>query len=258
VNCQAARELLPEHALGVAGVKGRAISEHLAWCAACRKESRDLQRAAGTLAFALAPVTPPAGLEDVVVGRVREAAGTARPPRRSRRWPAIAVAAALAVAGLGGGAVLANRDRGADDTVVQQHRDQGLDALRRLLEAERLANGNVSASLAVLRPAGGATGSGSAMAILAPTIRDRAIVVASGLGDGGSDLPYTAWLADARGTFLKVGRVTSLDSSGGFTVARIVDEDLSRYVNVLVRNAAGKVVLSGTLEDDVSLSSPAP
>lgn len=61
MNCPAVRDRLPEHALGVVDHHdATAIERHLAWCAACRKEARDLERAAATMAFALAPAYPPA------------------------------------------------------------------------------------------------------------------------------------------------------------------------------------------------------
>ena len=42
MNCAAVRDLLPEHALGVGNGEVAAIEKHLSWCAACRKEARDL------------------------------------------------------------------------------------------------------------------------------------------------------------------------------------------------------------------------
>ncbi|MEX0983561.1 MAG: hypothetical protein WD096_00755 [Actinomycetota bacterium] len=260
MNCDGVRELLPEHALGVAGGRGRAVQEHLARCAACRKESRDLHRAAATLSFALAPASPPPGLEADVVARVRSAAGTAPVPRRPRRGLTLVLAATLALGGIGGGAVLAGRDSGEIQPEQIQGRQDGLDAFRRLVEASRLADDETEASLAVLMSPDGGPGSGSAMAIVAPSVRDRAIVVTSGLGSQRGVFPYSVWLADADGSFIKVGTARSLATDGGFTVGRILgeDQDLSGYVNVLVRNGRGKVVLSGTLTSEVSLPTPAP
>jgi predicted anti-sigma-YlaC factor YlaD len=86
VNCPAVRDRLPEHALGVADHHDvHAIERHLAWCAACRKEARDLERAAATLAFAPAPVVPPRELEERIVTAVRPdrpSTTTTKPARR--------------------------------------------------------------------------------------------------------------------------------------------------------------------------------
>ena len=256
MNCTATRDALPEHALGVSGLKARAISEHLGRCAACRKESRDLQRASATLAFALAPAEPPEDLEDRIVANVRSAAGVI-PLRRPRRFATYAVAAALAMAGIGGGAVLAGRDEGPlpPGSIEAQHREDGLNAVIRFANAIDLAEGT-DASIGVLRPDDARPGSGSAMTLMTPGFRDRAIVMASGLPDKDRSMPYTAWLADASGRFLKVGTVRSLNTSGGFTVARIIPEDLRSFVNVIVRDARGKVVLAGTLVSDTTIPTP--
>jgi hypothetical protein len=168
------------------------------------------------------------------------------------------MAAALGVAGLGGGAVLARRDPGSTPIMDAQHREDGLDAFRRFVDATRVVDGDTEASLAVLLAVGGGEGGGSAMAIVAPTIRDRAIVVANGLPSDLHALPYTAWLANAQGRFLRIGVADQLSTNGGFTLARIVSRDLSGFVNVLVRDAHGKVVLSGTLTSDTSIPTPAP
>ena len=150
MNCTAARDLLPEHALGVAGVKGRAVQEHLAWCAACRRESADLQRASAVLAFTLAPAQPPPGLEDAIVAQVRTATGVGPVRRRSGRAVAVLLAAALGIAGVAGGTVLARRDPGPIQSVILEQQRAGLDRLRRVLASSNLAEHDTQASLAVL------------------------------------------------------------------------------------------------------------
>ncbi|HXF71881.1 MAG TPA: zf-HC2 domain-containing protein, partial [Actinomycetota bacterium] len=77
MDCLNVRDRLAEHALGTLPAReGRAVDRHLRWCAACRKEARDLLDAAATVAFALQPAPPPpAELEERVVRSVRRAAG---------------------------------------------------------------------------------------------------------------------------------------------------------------------------------------
>src|SRR5437660_10805759 len=99
-ECEDARELLPELALGIRGGEGRARAlEHLTRCADCSSELAALSRAADGL-LTLAPQDePPAGFEDRVLARLRRE----RPRHRARRITTFAAAAALiAVVAAGG------------------------------------------------------------------------------------------------------------------------------------------------------------
>ena len=81
-------------------------------------------------------------------------------------------------------------------------------------------------------------------------------MIVSGLKDGGQ--PFTVSLVAGKGRTLLVARIRKLDAGGGATVASVVDQDLSGYKRVVVHNARGHVVLSGTLGAQAPVSSPAP
>ena len=110
MNCEAARDLAAEIALGIADGRERAEAlRHLSTCAECRHEVEQLSQVADELLM-LAPVEePPAGFESNVVGRAREQ----RPPRRaparrlSPRWLAPRLAPALAAVAVTAAALIA-------------------------------------------------------------------------------------------------------------------------------------------------------
>ncbi|MEA2521919.1 MAG: hypothetical protein QOI81_1565, partial [Actinomycetota bacterium] len=111
MTCTAVRSMLPERSLGTLPRNANAgVDRHLAWCAACRKEARDLDAAAASLVHSLAAVAPEPDLEDRVVAAIQHAAAGRVPShRRGRMVVAATVAAMVAVAGLGFGAVMAGR-----------------------------------------------------------------------------------------------------------------------------------------------------
>lgn len=256
MNCLDAREVLPEHALGVAGERSRSIEEHLAWCAACRREAADLQGAAAALAFVPAPVDLPDDLEDVVFTRIHAAAGRRGPVVPRGRRTLVVAAATVAVAVLGTGVVLANKPARIDPVVRASQQTDAFVDFQALIEGSEFADEQTRASIGVLMPSDGRPGSGSAMSIVGPTIEDRAMVVVSGLPSRPGTLPYAVWLADADGDFFFLGEAAVLDSGGGFTVARIAGTDLRGFVNVIVRDRSGRVALRGTLDDEAPVPSP--
>jgi hypothetical protein len=95
MRCEAASELAPELALGIAAGEERAEAlAHLAGCPACRQEVGELSEVADELLMLAPTEEPPAGFESRVLDRVG-----GRPARRRRaRRLALRVAAPLAAA----------------------------------------------------------------------------------------------------------------------------------------------------------------
>jgi hypothetical protein len=267
VNCAAVRDLLPERALGVTGSADAAsVDRHLVTCAACRKEARDLEGAAATMAFALAPAEPPAELADRVVGRLHavggafDGSGRRRPPagRRARRTTALVLAASLLIGGLGWVATADRAPRADQASTIANQREDALDAFRKLIRKSEFSDPGTEVRLGLLEETNGGIGAGSAFTILAPSQDDRVLVLLSGLRAGKRYLPYSVTLVGDRELRLSVGRVDALDASGGATVARIFRRDLSALSHVVVRDRTGRIVLSGTLDTGAPVASPGP
>jgi Putative zinc-finger len=260
VNCVAVRDRLTERALGAAsGDDGPSIERHLAWCAACRKEAGELERAAATFAFVLAPAEPPAEIEDRVVQGVRSAAVRRSPlPRRGRLAVGLAVAAMLAVSGLGWGAVMAGRAERFKET-AQQAKEQTATALanfaRLISNPEFSQPGNQVFMGALGTPRGGTAG-GSALTLASPTTPDIAIVMVNGLRGPGT--PLHVFLISDRGRMLAIGRIASLDSGGNAILERQFDIDLSPFTGIEVRDKDGTVVLRGSVSPRSSSPTPSP
>jgi putative zinc finger protein len=253
VTCLAIREQLAEHALGVLGRRERGeVERHLEWCAACRKEAGELQRAAATLAYSVAPSDPPADLGDRVAEAMRAAAGRRRvpAPRRSRVAAAAVLAAVLALTGLGWGAVMAGRADRLQDQVERVIADRR-DAVRTFAETIRQLEGIDPANvveLADLMSPRHRVGGGDAFLLLSPSSDDVSIVTFTGLtGVGGRRLPLEVWLESDAADDVLVGRIRSLDTGGGGGVSRWFLQDLRAYDAVVVRDAQGRVLLNGTL-----------
>jgi hypothetical protein len=262
VNCGAVRDRLAEHALGVAGGRDdETVDRHVAWCAACRKEARDLRGAAASLAYALAPVEPVPALEERVVAAVQDAAGRRRSPhRRSRLATVAALTAVLAVVGLGWGAVMAGRvARLSDqaDLAASQARI-GLEAFGDLVEQGAFAHPGTEAFLGTLRPSPGLSGGGAVLTVVSPGSDDQAVVMLTGLRSARRTLPYRVTLWDPRRAIV-LGRIAQVnDADGSARILRILEEDLRGFDRVVVRDAQGRVVLRGDLEAEMSVPSPSP
>jgi hypothetical protein len=109
MRCEEVRQLAPEIALGIADGEERAEAlRHLSACADCRRDVEELSRVSDELLLAAPVAEPPAGFE----GRVIDALGLGRRPRRKTRWlslrwlaprlgPALAAAAVTAAVLIG-------------------------------------------------------------------------------------------------------------------------------------------------------------
>ena len=265
MTCLEVRDRLVERSLGALHLEDATeVDRHLLWCAACRKEAAELDRAAATFALTLAPASPDAGLEDRVVSAVHAAADAPvrRPGRRGLAAIASVIAAAVAVSALGWGVAMAGRAerfraRATQEKITQSDLIRRVDSL--VGDQQFQATGN-RAYLGTLAPTSGGIGGGSALTWISPTITDFTIVTVAGLPPGDHQaLPYRIWIVnDTTGERLPVGApVGRLDADGG--AMRVQNApDLVGFRSVMVTDAAGKVVLRGTVGTQAELASPAP
>jgi predicted anti-sigma-YlaC factor YlaD len=263
MNCTAARDLMPELALGSLATRDAAsIERHLAWCAACRKEAGDLHRAAALLPYALASSDPPRSLEARVVGVVREAAGGHGTTwaRRGRSGVAALIAAMVAVSALGWGAVMAGRaDRlEAQKRVAVRQRAAAVHRIEVLLDQATFGSHD-NVFVGTLGAEFGSPAGGAALELLSPNDEDSVIVSLIGLpATDRPPLPYTVMLESGNGARALVGKVNELDTSGSADIARFFKRDLSGLTRVVVRDAEGAFVMSGTLILRDTVPSPSP
>lgn len=258
-TCSAIRDLLAEFALGMLPPDQRAeVEAHVAWCAGCRKESAELGQGASTLAFALAPATPPPWLEDAVIGSVRAAATLPAGRRRTRAAAAATVAAMVAVSALGWGAVMAGRAERFEARAAAEVR-----ARQRAIEQfERFAAGRAGlltllpangTHLGQLTPVGdGVAGGGFVLQLASPDWIDFTFTHVTGLPTDPVRAPYRVYLRNDGGDELGAGRIDSVDKVDGTgeVFKQFVTSDLRGFTTVVVRDAAGVVVMRGTIETD--------
>ena len=259
MNCVAVREELPEFAVGVLATRDRvAVERHLQWCSGCRKEAAELGEAAATFALALAPAPLPDDLGERVVARIHEAAGKPGSRRRLRTAAAVAVAAMVAVAGLGWGAVMAGRAERFAERAAQAERQRAaaleqFQGVLRILPFQAAATethlGQLAPTLALGR------GGGAVLQLVSPTQLDFVIVIVNGLPRNPALRPFRIALRNDAGREIGAGTIAELDADGGAEVFRqFVNTDLTGFTTVLVRDVSGQVVLEGTIDQR---SSPA-
>ncbi|HET8929415.1 MAG TPA: anti-sigma factor [Acidimicrobiales bacterium] len=162
------------------------VAEHLAGCAECRAELRELRTIAGQLGTS--DTAPPTGLWDRISEELVDDPPTpiASAKRgRSRRWVALAVAAAI-VAIVGLGVLVINQQRRLDDAhreIAAQVEGQG--AVERAARAAAAAPG--SRQVALVSPQGDAV----ADVVIAST--DEAYVIPRSMRPLGSGETYQLW-----------------------------------------------------------------
>jgi hypothetical protein len=270
VTCLVVRDRLVERSLAALPPEDAAdVERHLAWCAACRKEAAELDRAAATFALTLAPEAPAPGLEDRVVDAVRARADqggvpTGRPSHRGRLAAASVVAAMVAISALGWGVAMAGRaERASEKASAVTQQENAFSAFKRAIGTSVFEPGN-HVYLGNLAPTGGRAGAGTALTLVSPSIPDIAMVTVAGLAqnDAGA-LPYRVWLIeDDTGNRLPVGTPIgqdALDADGSaLEVRRFPNRSLASFRTVEVTDASGEVVLIGSILTETPLASPTP
>ena len=267
MNCTAVRDRLTDRALGTTSTDdAQALDRHLAWCAACRKEAGELDRAAATIAFTLAPAEPSPELEDRVVEAVQAASARRHPTvaRRGRLAVALAVAGMVAVSGLGWGAVMAGRAARFEDLskVARKQQHDAAQSIAEILRTPEFTDLNNQVYLGSLSSdTRGATAGGSALTLVSPSIHDVAIVMVNGFraGDAQAELPFRVFLTtDVGRRRLFVGRIKALDTGGGAFLSQRFELSLSRFTGIEVLDRDGNVVLRGSVSLRPSITSPSP
>jgi len=264
VNCATARDLMPELALGSLPTRDAAsIERHLAWCAACRKEAGDLHGAAALLPYALASAAPPETLEARVVGVVREAAGGRGTTwaRRGRSGAAALIAAMVAVSALGWGAVMAGRaDRLEEQADAAKRREKAaIEQVSKVIDQFRFQDPRDDVFSGILAGPIGSLAGGAAVELNSFNGADYLIVSLIGLSaEHHPPLPYTVTLERFDGASARVGKIDRLDTAGGADVGGRFKRDLTGFTDVVVRDANGVVVVSGTLTLHNTVPSPSP
>jgi hypothetical protein len=251
MSCLDVRELLPELALGVLPQRDRDdVERHLRWCAGCRKEAGELGDAAATVAFALPPVDAPEHLRAHVVRDVRRAAGAQGKPHRARRAAASILAAAVAAASLGWGAVMANRADRFEERAERANRlrNEALENFDAILASLALRDvSGYQTRLGRLAPTADGQGGGMVLQLMSPRRFDFSLVTVGGLDPrAAARMPYHVELQNGAGQRVRAGIIDELDADGHAEVFReFVNRDLTGYTLVRVVDANGVVVLEG-------------
>lgn len=249
-DCLELRARLAEHAVStLPETERRQVERHLEWCAGCRKEARELQEGAALAGRSLAPVEPPGELEDRVVSLVQREVTRGRPGRR-RMYLRRGVTVLAAVIGLLGlslsGILLANKQ--SADSAARASRLQAREYQQKLAALlEDFRRGGVPGRIGqvVLKPAGGSHAVGGVIRETPPhssDLADELAVLVAGLD--ASHAPYRVWLVGTGGQKFLIPGYMPLDSVGGGQLLW-TGRGLERFAIVQVRDARGRIVLSG-------------
>jgi hypothetical protein len=241
MECREVRELLPEHALGVLPERDRAaVDRHLAWCAGCRKEARELAEGAEAVVSTIPWPEPPAELEDRVVRSVARDAGRSR---RRTPYAAAALAAAVAAASIGVAVAMAGRVERLEDAAAGARGRAEAAAAEFENVLEELSGQTPILSAPLEPPDGGQAGGRALLFDTTEGTQDFAVVIVGGLAREGQ--PYRAYLTSTAGNRIAVGRLVP-SAEGQLARYRFFFEDLSRYRTILVLDGAGQTALEGT------------
>jgi hypothetical protein len=231
---------LPEHALGtLSSGRRREVNAHLAWCAGCRKEARELAEGATALGL-LVPASPPPELEERLVRTVSRK----RSSRRSR-IAAVGVAAALLVAVITGTWAVAMRQRVqelAGAAAGARDRAERFERTVRVIVREQGGGRILSAPLRTGRVGPGP--GGRAILFDARGGEDWVLVIVGGLPDGAG--PYQGYVTMQGGRY-SLGRLWP-SAPGEMTTYQIfARRDLGVADSIVIHDRDGNVALRGTL-----------
>lgn len=253
MNCLAVRDRLPDYALATIALRDRtAVDRHLAWCAACRKESGEFEEAAAVFSFAVPPADPSPRLEEDVVRIVRSQPRKEVATRRRLRMAAAAavVAGIVAVSGLGWGAIMARRaDRLEDRSLFAKADASAATQFKNVIRGTVLRDPQDQTRYATLTGAGSSRAGGWGLLMLLSGDHDVAGIKVSSLDLSGGQGPYSAWLVDRLGDPIELGSIDAPDGSGSAELFRRFGRSLDGVTKVLVRDAEGSLVLHGPFEE---------
>jgi len=244
VECLETRDRLVDFVLaGLSEEETLAVSRHLEWCAACRKEVGELQDGIATVGWALEPAAAPPDLEERVVEAVAVAAGArVRERRRFRTVSAVAVATAV-VAVVAASWAIALVSRVDQLRATQQRTEERAAQLAELVQA---FGGQQIVSVR-LGPTVGHAGGGQGWVVSSGgQASDWVLVVAGGLDSAAG--PYRAFVVHDSGVELLVGTLVASHKEGQLSAYRFgFRQDLRAYHSLVVRDASGAIVLRGAV-----------
>ena len=90
------KEMIPAHVLSALdGVEERALEEHLAECAECRRDLAEWQATAASLALSADPLEPSADLRDKILGQIKSSNVVPLQRRPRNLWNSLGLIAAV-------------------------------------------------------------------------------------------------------------------------------------------------------------------